>query len=486
MLWSIVKVTVYVALVAVLAYGAAWLMDAPGEISLAFAGREWTLSPLGFVILGILVFVLVWVLIRLAGLVTATIRFLTGDETALSRFFDKSRERKGYRALSDGMIALASGDSRAAMAQATKAERLLQNPRMTRLLNAQAAEMDGNTVRATGYYKEMLQDDLTRFIGIRGLMRQKLEEGDTETAAKLAQKALEVKPKNLEVIDTLFEIQAQEQDWGGARQTLDAKVRAGGLPKDVGTRRSAVLSLAEAMEQAPDSEAARSAAIEANRLAPTLVPAAALAARAQVARGNSRAARKTILKAWATTPHPDLAAAYAQLEPGETPGERLTRFAPLFKAAPDHPESVMLKAELQLAAEEFPAARSTIAPLVEEDPTARSLAIMAAAERGTGAEDRVVRGWLAKALEAPRGPQWVCSKCRAIHAQWHPVCASCEAFDTLSWTALPKQEADGQARSAMLPLIVGLLSEQDADTADAMASEGAEEEIEDAEEVATG
>ena len=41
----------------------------------------------------------------------------------------------------------------------------------------------------------------------------------------------------------------------------------------------------------------------------------------------------------------------------------------------------------------------------------RALTIMAAIERGEGSSDEVVRGWLTKALPAPRGPQWVCDKC---------------------------------------------------------------------------
>ena len=57
------------------------------------------------------------------------------------------------------------------------------------------------------------------------------------------------------------------------------------LPRDVGTRRDAVLSLADARAALAAGDTARGneAALQANRLAPTLVPAAALAARAHVA-----------------------------------------------------------------------------------------------------------------------------------------------------------------------------------------------------------
>ena len=52
------------------------------------------------------------VLLKLLGFLVALFRFLMGDETAISRYFSRSRERRGFDALSDGMVAVAGGDSR--------------------------------------------------------------------------------------------------------------------------------------------------------------------------------------------------------------------------------------------------------------------------------------------------------------------------------------------------------------------------------------
>ena len=79
----------------------------------------------------------------------------------------------------------------------------------------------------------------------------------------------------------------------------------------------------------------------------------------------------------------------------------------------------------------------------------------AAIERGQGADDAVVRGWLTRALTAPRGPQWVCDKCQSIHRDWHPICTHCDSFDTLSWKEPPQSEASLPGGVEMLPLLVG-------------------------------
>ncbi|MFC7702580.1 heme biosynthesis protein HemY [Plastorhodobacter daqingensis] len=457
MLWSLVKILLFVAAVAVLGYGAALLTDSDDGMRIAVANTEFTLGPLQAVIVALLLMVLLWILLRLVGLLVASLRFLNGDETALSRYFDRSRERKGLQALADGMIALAAGEGRTALRKAEKADRYLERPEITRLLTAQAAELVGDTQRAEEAYKALLRDDRTRFVAIRGIMKQRLAEGDTATAMKLAKKAFALKPRHVETQDLLLKLQAEGEDWKGARATLQAKVKAGALPRDVYRRRDAVLALQEAREVFAEGNSieAREAAIAANKLSPDLIPAATMTARSYIAEGKPKYAARVLRKAWEARPHPDLAAAFAEIAPDETPVERLKRFAALTSLRPEHEETRLLQAELQIAAEDFPAARRALGDLVERHPTARVLTIMAAIERGEGADDAVVRGWLAKALTASRGPQWTCDSCHNIHSHWVPICENCGGFDTLSWSEPPEGTGPSATQTEMLPLIVG-------------------------------
>ena len=50
MLWSILKILLFLGLVAALAFGATWILETPGEVKIAFGGREFFVSPIGFVI----------------------------------------------------------------------------------------------------------------------------------------------------------------------------------------------------------------------------------------------------------------------------------------------------------------------------------------------------------------------------------------------------------------------------------------------------
>jgi HemY protein len=456
MLWSVAKGLIFVTVVAALSLGVALLVEMGGSLRIAFAGWEFSLGPLQMVIAGLGLLGVTWGVIKILGLILATLRFLNGDETALSRYFDRNRERRGYQAVSDGMVALAAGEGRLALIKAQRAQKYLDAPELTTLLMAQAAESIGDGPKTTEAYKALLANPETRFVGIRGLMKQRLAEGDTFTALALAEKAFALKPRHSETQDILLKLQSESSDWTGARETLRAKQRGGTLPRDVYKRRDAVLALQQA-KGVIDKNAtieAREAAIAANKLSPDLIPAASMAARSYIVAGEKKNAERVLKKAWAAQPHPDLAATFAEIEPDETAIARLKRFTALTGTQRDHEESKLLLAELNIAAEDFPAARRALGDLVTKHPTRRTLTIMAAIERGEGSDDAVVRGWLTKALTSPRGPQWCCDNCQAIHAQWAPICTNCSGFDTLSWREPPEGSGASATGTEMLPLIV--------------------------------
>lgn len=462
MLWSLIKIIVFVAAVAALAWGAGYLLESQGGVQVTVMGTEYSFGPLQSVIAIVALAIGVWLFLKVLSLLVAVWHFLNGDETALSRYFDRNREKKGFQALSDGLMALASGEGRVALAKAQKADKYLNKPELTNLLTAQAAELAGDRRKAEETYRKLVENETTRFVGVRGIMKQKLAEGDTETALKLAEKAFALKPKHSETGDVLLQLQAEKEDWKGARKTLSTKLKNGHLPRDVHKRRDAVLALSEAreiFEEGSDIEA-RETAIEANRLSPDLIPAAVMAARGYIEQKKPRYAARVLTKAWSVQPHPDLAAAFAAIEPDEKPAARIKRFAALTKSQPGHPETKMLNAELHIADEDFPAARRALGDLNETDPTARSVTLMAAIERGEGASDTVVKGWLARALTVSRGPQWICDNCQHIHADWKPICSNCKSFDTLAWKEPPMSEVAMPGGVQMLPLIVGAVEDK--------------------------
>ena len=475
---SLTKVLLFILIIVLIASGLAYLLDAKdiilSDVQATIAGTEYILSPAQVALLFVLLCVVIWLFLKVLSFFVSVMKFINGDDTAISRYFMRNRQRKGYQALSDGMLALASGEGNLALDKANKAARFLGNPSLTNVLAAQAAELSGDRRKAEEIYKNLIQMPETRFVAVRGLLKQKLEDGNIDVALKLAERAFVIKPKHTEIQDTLLQLQTKTKDWDGARKTLRTKLKQGKMPRDLHKRRDAVLALSQARNGTNEEQnvEAREHAIEANRLSPDLVPAATMAARCYIDSGKPKYAERVIQKAWQVQPHPDLAAAFSEISADETPDQRLKRFATLRKLAPEHRETKLAMAELHLAAEEFGKARREIEGLLENDPDARILTIMAAVERGQGGSDELVRGWLAKALGAQRGPQWTCENCKTAHAQWTPVCEKCEGFDTLAWTSPPMTNMPSSTGLEMLPLLVGQTENPDDMLPDVIEPEG--------------
>ncbi|MDB2507580.1 heme biosynthesis protein HemY [Planktomarina temperata] len=462
MLWSLIKILSFVAMVMLISFGAGRLMEAQGGVMIQYAGLELSFGALQAALLVLGLLVSFWLVLKLLGLVVALLRFINGDETALSRYFNRNRERRGFEALSDGLMALASGDGRDAMAKARKADRLLNRPDLTNLIMAQAAVANGDRQTAKATYKKLLKDPKTRFVGTYGLLQQHLQDGDTEVALKLAEHAFALKPRHGETQDVLLKLQAGQEDWRGVRTTLTAKLKHGSLPKDVHKRRDAVFALSQSRDLRAEGklEEAQIYAVEANRLAPGLVPAALLSAEGHREQNNVKQASRILRAAWQLAPHPDLAAGFAALAPDEASVARLKRFGQFTKGTESHPETKMLMAELYVAMADFDAARQALGDLAKTDPTMRALTILAAIERGDGADDQSVRRLLTQAISAQRDPQWICDNCGHVHHDWEPVCLNCEAIDSIAWKRPPMSEA---VSPDMLPLIVGHMARSDED-----------------------
>jgi len=381
-----------------------FIANEPGYLTLDYGDRIYEVTlfeAASILVVGILALMLaIWIL----NSVTAVIRFILGDETAFGGFFIRSRERRGLDALGKALAAIAVGDGKTARRKAEIAQDKLQNPALTRLLNAQAADLAGERGRAATYYKALMSEPETAFAGARGLLMHAMEAEDTERALMLATKARELNPRDRDTLDALYALQSRKFDWAAARTTLAAQVRAGHVPKLDAARREAALVLAQAenAERLGETEHARALAVEAAKLDPTNLDAVTEAVRQLIDAGSKRAASKLVMDGWRIAPHAKLAAAFAEIEPDEAPSQRRRRFEGLFALRSDHEETQLLRAELALVAEDWRAARLAIEELREVEPSARSCAIMAAIARGEGEPDHVVRGWLARALGAPR------------------------------------------------------------------------------------
>ena len=277
----------------------------------------------------------------------------------------------------------------------------------------------------------MAERDDTKLLGLRGLYIEAQRRKDTVAARAYAEEAANAAPALGWAGQAVLEFRCAAGDWAAALAALDRNSRYGLIDKAEYKRQRAVLLTARALA-AEDSERdrARSLALDALKLAPTLVPAAELAGRLLGEAGELRRASRVIEKAWAANPHPDLADTYAHLRPGDSARERLARVQSLALKAPGHAESALAVARAALDAQEFAVARNAIRPLLKE-PTQRVAALMAEIEQRESGDEGRAREWMARALRAPRDPAWTADG--FVSDRWMPVSPVSGRLDAFQW-----------------------------------------------------
>ncbi len=429
-LWSM-----FVLVVAVLAL--VWVADRPGDVSLQWLGFRIETS---FALLAAAIIIVV-IVTALAYRLWLALRRAPGRVTEA---LQGRRRQKGYQALTRGMVAVAAGDADEARRSVKRAEVLLNDPPLTLLLSAQAAQLEGDDTAAAGFFEAMTKQPETEFLGVRGLLTQAIKRGDAAEALNLARRAYRLRPKSAWVAGNLLELQARNSDWLDAQVTGDEQVRHGLISRDDGRRRKAVLALQQGLEKRAegDLEAAARQFKSAADLAPGFAPAVAALAGSLVAAGKHKRARELIEKAWRTMPHPDLLEPYwAAVGDADGDGFELARMKAterLAKANRDHPESHIGLARAALAARLWGEARTHLGGLAEpNNQEARVCRLWAELEDAEHGDAAAARRWLSQATHAEADSAWVCGSCGNAVQAWSALCGNCGALDGFTWRKPP-------------------------------------------------
>ena len=420
-----IRVVLFFVLVGLAAFGAAWLADRPGDVAITWLGWRIDTSVMMLTVAILMVAIL-------AVMLWSIIRALLRAPDILWLYLRSRRGVRGYLAVSRGLIAVGSGDARSARKFADEASRIAPDEPLTLLLSAQAAQLAGDRVAAERTFHLMADRDDTRLLGLQGLFIEAQRRADLPAARLYAEAAAERAPAPAWAGHAVLEFRCAAGDWTGALERLDRNMRSALIDRASYQRQRAVLLTARALSEDHDRNSAKALALalEAVKLAPTLVPAAALAGRLLGEAGDLRKAGRIVEAAWKVNPHPDLAETYAHLRPGDSARDRLTRVEALAQKTPGHVEGALAVARAALDAQEFTNARDALAPLLLA-PTRRVALLMAElAEMEHGDEGRA-REWMTRAVAARRDPAWTADG--FVSDRWMPVSPVTGRLDAFQW-----------------------------------------------------
>jgi HemY protein len=435
----VIRLLLALLVIAGLVAVAVMFADEPGRLSLEWGGWQVETSVALLVLAVVMAIALILLLLRLLGAIFR-------GPGAFLRSRRERRRREGYKALTQGMVAVAAGEADEARRLARKADVLLAEPPLTLLLQAQSAQLDGDERAAHNYFLAMLERPETEFLGVRGLLTQALKTGNEAEALELAERARSLRPKTGWALTALGELQARAGQWKEAEATLAQALKRKALTPAEARRAQAALLLerSRAAAAAGDARGALDLADRAQDADPSLAPAAAWRAGLLSEAGRARQAQRVIEAAWRVAPEPALAEIYATLVPDETPLQRMQRVQHLAAGNPDHIESHLVLAEAALRARLWGEARRHLARAglqAEADaaaplPPPRARRLMAEVEEAENHDSARARFWLSRAAAAAAlEPTYVCGKCGAEAAHWVSVCPGCRGFASFEWRA---------------------------------------------------
>jgi HemY protein len=426
----------FLILIALVSLAAVLVTDNPGAVSMYWLGYKVDTS-VGVLLSGVLfVSICLTIVFRIWF-------FIRNTPKRLGKVHLDWRRKRGYRALTQGMVAVAAGDAQEARRQARKAENFLADPPLTMLLSAQAAQLSGDEKAASKFFEKMSERKDTKYLGIHGMLNQAIQDGDKGVALELAEQANDLHPKTDKVSKALFELQVQSGSWEEAEETIRKAVKDKHLNIDVGRRRRAAILYQRSVEAEGNGRLndALALAKKANNLTPGFVPAAVRTARLLQGAGKRRKAVSIIEEIWVKNPHPQLIDVIGELSSGVGAQEKMRTVETLAGYNRDHLESHLAIAKFALAAEMWQEAREHLVAassgLQDEALPARICHYMAELEEGENRDLETSREWLKKAAIAEPDSAWNCNHCGQIVADWDPLCKHCETFDALEWRTPP-------------------------------------------------
>lgn len=421
-----IRIILFLVLIAALAAGAAWIAEQPGDVVLSWGGwRAETTLPVFVLGLGIAVVagILLWSILRGAWRMPGRMR----------RRRHERRLERGRRAVTQGLLAVGHGDVSMARRYADDARRLNGQDPLALLLAAQSAQLDGDREGARHAFRTMAEREDTRLLGLRGLFIEAQRADDPVSAVMIADEALKISPSSSWASHAVLGFRCASSDWTGALSILDNNQSSGLIDKATYRRQRGVLLTARALElEKTDRDRSRESAMEAVKLAPTLVPAAVLAAKFESEAHQVRRAMRIVEAAWLAQPHPDLADAYSHVKLGDSARQRLVRVETLAAKMPGHIEGALAVARAAIDASEFARARQALAPFLEK-PTQRVALLMAELERAEHGDSGRARMWAMRAVRALHDPAWTADG--YVSDRWRPVSPVSGRLDAFQWQA---------------------------------------------------
>jgi len=422
------RLFLYLALIAPLAWGAAWIADHPGEVQIDALGFRIEMS-LG----ALLAFFALAVMVCLA--VFFTVRFFVTLPSRLRHGNLQRRHAQGLEALTMAMSALAVADYSGADRFIKKARGALGPAPATSLLSAQLAHAKGQREEAREHLDVMLQSPQTRQVALHGMIEQSMRDKKPDQAIIYAKESWKLLPKDRWLSLVLINLHTRLRRWDDALEVIRKARSHGAITRADAHRYRGIIAFERARlaYELHTLDKALKLVRESVKLEPDFAPSQKLLVTILAERNEWKACIRSISHFWHTHPDGEYITILLDHFAHEPSARLLKRFERLAKTNPDHIESHLAMAECAIYLSQWERARESLRLALAMRESPRAYALLAEVERGEHRNESKANDWLQQAVGAPKDSAWHCTRCGYTHQQWQLHCPECESFDSFAW-----------------------------------------------------
>lgn len=412
--------------------GTVWLATRDGSVVIDLMEYNLTFHAGVFFIL--LAFVIITILF-----LYCIVRAILSMPGALARYQEKDKRKKGYRSLTRGLVAVAAGDAKKATHFSRQTKSLLPNENgLPVLLEAQAARLRGEEGLAQNRFQELMKDKDAAFLGIRGLLKSALDDGNLALALDYARQAQKAHPGQGWILKAIYDLEIKNHLWTDALETGKKAVKAGVLSaeKAISDRVAIHIMRADYERAKGDKNVAVKELEKAYKLNPYFVPTVVRLAARYIRDKKKRKATAMIEKAWRENPHPDLVTLWDLLAPeanGKNDQKRLKWYEDLVSFKPDSAEGQMAAASAAMDMGFWGEAKAYLMVAEKVHPSARVFRLRAIVEQNSTHNDDTIHELMEKASEALPDKVWVCQMTGLTYEEWSAIATPHESFNTIIW-----------------------------------------------------
>ena len=411
-------------------FGAVWLADHPGSLTVNWLGYEVKTSASFLALSLFFIAALLWLCFSL-------IRGLLHIPAEFRQSRVLLQHQKGLDALTNAFLALSEQNHAAAKGAIDRAERLLPDPTLARLMQLQLSRQKGDEPLLHRQFKQLEESPQTRPLALRGLMEEARSNGRTDEALRYAESLLKVKPKQVAANMAVISLYSAKGRWQEAIRAINSarfkQVLSGADAaklKAVVHQQQAEMMLAQKNRQSAIATLKKAHGYDPSLTAPTMALASIYKQQ-----GKNTLAAKLIRQSWKLNPHPALSDLFLSLYEALSADKQFKKVQELTKPNREMLESQIALAKAALAAEKYDDARNHLKLALSKQETVRVCRLMAELEQIENAENpTVAKSWLERAASAGEEASWRCNHCDTVSEQWHAHCPQCNQFNSVAWT----------------------------------------------------